>query len=85
MDPIKLTAKQIEFWEEFAADNEGARAVIDRAFRFYANRMNELRKQKDQWYKEFRALHNLDAELQIRVTQRNGVVVVVEVDDEDSA
>lgn len=63
MKPIPLTAHQIEWMDEINADRLAQEMVFKIAINATANRLNELAKENQKFWRELEEIHGLDLDL----------------------
>ena len=76
---IKLTASQINHMDEIHFDKQAVENVLKIATSHATNRLNELMKAEEKWWKELALVHDLDLYDNKYVVDRiNGTIVVVD-------
>jgi len=74
---MKLTASQIESFDEFAADKRSIELTLRIAMNFHSNKVNEIEKAERKLWDELTKLYDLDIEKYIYAIDREAGFVVV--------
>ena len=77
-----LSAHQINFLDEIQLDREATEATLNVSLNFHTNRMNELAKKNKDLWKELTEIHNLDPTKLYKVISKDGVVQIIEIEDD---
>lgn len=80
MTKIPLTASQIKTLDEVNIDRKAVQDTLNIALQFHTNRVNELDKAEQAFWRDIIKTHNLDGSVAWKTDRADGTVVVTEAD-----
>lgn len=84
MDKIRLTARQIKFFDESSVDRAAAKITLKIALQYHSNIVNEITKREREMWDELAELHNLDLRANAYKTQLvDGEMCIKQVEPDD--
>jgi hypothetical protein len=79
MTPIRLTAEEVRELDEIRLDKQITEITLNLHINFVNNRLAELSRQNDLWWKRLRLQHELDPECEYTIDTSGLAAVIVEV------
>jgi len=79
----KLSARQIDWMQSVGRDKLAAQRVFMQAMDYYSNRLVEIEKQREEFWKDLCTVFELDPDKKYKTVKLENEVCVVEVEQED--
>jgi len=82
---MKLTARQIKYFDELAVDRSSAKLTLNAALGYHSNRLNEIIKKEHELWDELVKQHDLDPALIWTAKSVDGSVVIIEATEQEKS